>query len=241
VGGAWEQSTIGEVAETVTDGDHRPPKRASSGIPHATARNIKNRRIDLAECTYVTQEGFNQTRSRYEPRPGDLIVTCVGTIGRTAIVPGGLVFSADRNLAGIRLGPGARVDIRFLQVVLNAPQWQQQMRVVSGSTAQPHLYLRDLRALPLPVPPLLEQERILAEVDRQVSMLEHLQVDVDRATEYAALLRSSVLARALTGRLVPQDTSDAPASVLLERIRTERAAAGTPARNGRKRASAASS
>ncbi len=58
--------------------------------------------------------------TRSSPLAGDLIVTCVGTVGETAIVPEGITFSADRNLAGIRLVSKSIVN-RMLQYVLNSP------------------------------------------------------------------------------------------------------------------------
>jgi type I restriction enzyme S subunit len=82
-----------------------------------------------------------------------------------------------------------------------------------------------LRSQPLPVPPLPEQGRIVAEVERQMSFIEACERAVDAGLERSAALRRSVLKAAFEGRLVPQDPTDEPASVLLERIRAERAAA----------------
>lgn len=92
----WCWATVEEISEFVTDGDHNPPKRVPEGIPHLTARNIKNWSLNFDKCSFLTPDGFEQTRKRYEPMCRDLIVTCVGTLGETAIVPPGVVFSADR-------------------------------------------------------------------------------------------------------------------------------------------------
>src|SRR5581483_11570392 len=87
------------------------------------------------------------------------------------------------------------------------------------------LNLTTLKSFPVPAPPLAEQRRIVAEVERQLSLADAMAAEIDRALKRSAVLRRSILERAFGGRLVPQDPSDEPASALLERIRAERAAA----------------
>ena len=76
-----------------------------------------------------------------------------------------------------------------------------------------------------PLPPLVEQNRIVAEVERRLSVVQQAEATVEATLKRAERLRQSVLKRAFEGKLVPQDPSDEPASVLLERIRAEREAA----------------
>jgi type I restriction enzyme S subunit len=218
-------AAVSDLSEFVTDGDHNPPKRVPHGIPHLTARNVKRGTLILDGASFVSDEGFQQTRRRYDPREGDVIVTCVGTIGQTAVVPPGFVFSADRNLAAIR--PTDEIDPRYLRLVLAAPRTQRRMAVASGSTAQPHLYLRDLRSLTVPKPTIGEQQTSVTRVEEQLSMLNALRSATGRALSRSASLGRAVLEQAFRGELVPQDPNDEPASVLLERIAAERAAAET--------------
>jgi type I restriction enzyme S subunit len=89
------------------------------------------------------------------------------------------------------------------------------------------LNLTTLKAFPVPAPPLDEQRCIVARVEEQLSAIDALRAAIERAQKRSASLRRSVLERAFRGELVPQDPSDEPASVLLERIRAERAAAET--------------
>ena len=78
--------------------------------------------------------------------------------------------------------------------------------------------------LPIPLPPLDEQRRIVAEVEQRLSVIDEMRAAIESAQRRSAALRRSILERAFRGELVPQDPSDEPASVLLERIRAERAA-----------------
>jgi len=96
-----------------------------------------------------------------------------------------------------------------------------------------HLGQKALNEWLVPVPPPEEQARIVAEVERQLSDLAACERAVDAGLVRAAALRRAVLKAAFEGKLVPQDSSDEPASVLLERIRAERAAVPNRARRSR--------
>jgi type I restriction enzyme S subunit len=206
----WCWAMLESLAVLITDGDHNPPKRVAEGVPHLTAKHVKGWRITSDGCSFVSEGGFERTRARYEPFAGDLIVTCVGTVGEAAIVPEGLVFSADRNLAGIRVVREGVVP-EYLLFVLSSSTVQRLLHNLSGSTAQPHLYLGDLRKLLIPVPPKIEQERIAARAAEQVSCTERIVRDLDQARIRAVTLRQSILKWAFEGKLVEQDPNDLPA------------------------------
>ncbi len=231
----WCWATVEQLAQLVTDGDHNPPRRVSSGVPHLTAKHIKKWRILFEDCSFVSLEGFEQTRGRYEPCERDVIVTCVGTVGETAVVPAGCVFSADRNLAAIRLMPGG-VFPAFIMYLLSSPDIRQRVMTSSGATAQPHLYLGDLRALLVPVPPRPEQDRIVIEIERLLTLVDASEALVVADVKRSNRLRQAILRWAFEGRLVDQDPTDGPAERLLARIRAERAPASpkkTPGRQAR--------
>ena len=79
-----------------------------------------------------------------------------------------------------------------------------------------------VQALAVPLPPLSEQEEVVREVARRLSVIREVEAEVEANLKRAARLRQSILKRTFEGRLVPQDPSDEPASELLERIRAER-------------------
>ena len=77
----------------------------------------------------------------------------------------------------------------------------------------------------MPLPPVAEQRRIVAEVERRLSVVDDLGMAVAANLRRAAGLRQAILKRAFEGKLVAEDPSDEPAGALLERVRSERSAA----------------
>jgi type I restriction enzyme S subunit len=196
----WVEAALKAISALVTDGDHNPPKRVEAGIPHLTAKNIRDWRIDPTSCTSISTADATRVHRRYRPQAGDLIVTCVGTVGRTAIVPEAYEFSPDRNLAAVRPKTDC-VDVRYLQIVLEAPPYQAKLRGASGSTAQPHLYLGDLRALLIPLPPISEQVRISVEVDRVFSLISQTETVAENQLQRSERARAAILSSAFAGQL----------------------------------------
>ncbi|WP_244986758.1 restriction endonuclease subunit S [Mycobacterium marinum] len=201
--GTWQ--TLADISRLITDGDHNPPKRVLGGVPHVTAKGIRlDGTIDLTAGTYITEDGFEQTARRYRPLAGDVIVTCVGTIGRIAVVPEGVRFSADRNLAAIRVDED-KVIPAYVALALRGTASQLKMARASGSTAQPHLYLRDLRATTIRVPERTEQARILASAATYIDGIAALEGELAKTIRRADFLRRGLLSAAFSGRLTHED------------------------------------
>jgi type I restriction enzyme, S subunit len=101
----------------------------------------------------------------------------------------------------------------------------------TGSLIQ-HMFTSQLAGFTLPFPPLQEQQRIVAEVERRLSVVDELETQIEVNLKRAERLRQAILKRAFEGKLVPQNPNDEPASALLDRIRAEQ---GSTARNGSSR------
>ena len=93
------------------------------------------------------------------------------------------------------------------------------LKTAKTTTSQVNLTLAMCRMVPLPVPPKNEQAEIVAEVERRLTVLDALSQTLTAELKRAERLRQSILHRAFTGRLVPQDATDEPAAALLARLR----------------------
>jgi type I restriction enzyme S subunit len=154
------------------------------------------------------------------------------TRGQSAILD--VAATHNQNSAAIRLNR-ERCLPEWLFYVLMA-RYEETRRAGSGAQ-QPALNRARVQALQIPLPPLNEQRRVVPEVERQLSLADSLAAAIHAALARSAALRRAILERAFTGRLVSQDPSDEPASVLLERIKAKRAKAeGGTGRHPRRRA-----
>lgn len=116
-----------------------------------------------------------------------------------------------------------------LQSQIFETKWKEK---VSGSTV-PHINIGDIKMMALPLPPTLEQHRIVAEIERLLSIADVVGKTVGQSLTQAQRLRQSILKMAFEGRLVGQDASDEPADVLLERIKVEKMRTGNGTRKSK--------
>ena len=104
------------------------------------------------------------------------------------------------------------------------------LSALSDGSNVPQINHDDIQEMAVPLPPLTEQHRIVAEVERRLSVIDQAEATVEANLMRAKRLRQSILKQAFSGNLVHQDPNDEPASGLLERIRAEREAAQASAK-----------
>ncbi|WP_437733706.1 restriction endonuclease subunit S [Sorangium sp. So ce1335] len=212
----WVWSTVEQLATKVVDGVHKKPMYVAEGIPFVTVRNLTaGPGIDFARLQYVTRADHVEFSKRANPERGDLLISKDGTLGVVRRVDTELEFSIFVSVALVK--PSVRELSSYLELALASPQVQAQM--VPKGSGLVHIHLEDLRQDCIPLPPLAEQQRIVDEVDRLLSVVTETEKAVRAQLARAQRLRQSVLKHAFEGKLVPQDPHDEPASVLLERIR----------------------
>ncbi len=179
---------IADFCEFITDGDHNPPKRVARGIPHLVVAHIRDGIVDETDCTYISAADYRRVSKRYSPRGGDVLLSCVGSVGQSALVPPDYVFSADRSLAIYR--PDRSVLLpEFALWLLRSPPAQHYFRRVATGTAQLHLYLDDLRRQIVQVPSIDVQEvavQLLRQLEKRVDLVSH-RISRIRETRSAAL------------------------------------------------------
>ena len=147
--------SLKDVCSIIQDGEHATVKRVDEGHLFITARNIKtDHQIVLDTVTYVNDENFTRIRKRFSPQKGDILLTCAGTIGNSAIVPDLTPFVADRGLTMLRADEN-KVLSEYLHACIMSDFVQEQMR---HATALAHLYLNKINAIRIVVPPIEKQK-----------------------------------------------------------------------------------
>ena len=111
----------------------------------------------------------------------------------------------------------------FLEVALGSPQVVDGLDSIKSGINDSGLNLTQdrLRGLLVPFPTIAEQEAIVEAVEDQLSVVDYLEAEIDAKLNSALGLRQAILRHAFTGKLVPQDPNDEPASELLKRIAAE--------------------
>jgi len=167
----------------------------------------------------ITELGLDNSSTELHP-PGTVLLGMIGegkTRGQVAILD--IAATHNQNSAAIRVSE-ANLPPEYIYYFLTKEYERTRTRGSGGN--QPALNKSRVQSIPLPLPPLPEQRRIVAEVERRLSLIEALETAVARNLRRAERLRQSILKRAFAGRLVPQDPGDEPAAALLARVRAER-------------------
>jgi type I restriction enzyme, S subunit len=226
VKGPWPVKPLGDVATSFRYGTSVKCLLEAEGPAVLRIPNVRNRRIETSNLKYSTAPAG--ALGDCFVADGDLLfVRTNGSpdlIGRVGAFNDPAPFAFASYL--IRARPQRNVlDQQWATLVLSTPAARADIVDRAATTAgQYNLNLPALRALQIPLPPLDEQRRIVAEIEQRLSVIDAARAAIEAAQRRSAALRRSILERAFRGELVPQDPSDEPASVLLERIRAERAA-----------------
>ena len=195
----WKVYELQVLSECIVDCPHSTPKWIDEGIICLRTSNLTEGGWNWDDIRYVTEEDYKTRTSRSEIIPGDIILSREGTVGIAAIVPSGLQVCMGQRLVQIRPKHEV-VDSSFLLRVL---LWQlaptRINQLMRGSTSQ-HLNVRDLRSMSVCLPPIEEQRRIAAILDKADAVRRKRQEAI-RLTE--ELLRSQFLE--MFGELSDQD------------------------------------
>lgn len=195
-----------------------------SGSPYVKMNNVTmDGRVFFTDMVFV--ETTEDERERYSLVDGDLLFNTrnskelVGKVGIIRQAPAESVY--NNNLMRIRFD-GAALPA-FVCIQMCAGGFRSRMeKVKKATTSVAAVYSKDLFPLQLALPPLAEQEAIIEAVEDQLSVIEHLEADLEAKLKSAQALRQSILRHAFTGQLVPQDPNDEPAAELLKRIAAQR-------------------
>ena len=218
----WAWSRIRDIASV--KGGKRLPKGmsfSSCETSHAYIRvtDMKNHSVNTDDLKYITEEVFLQIKN-YTISKDDLYVTIAGTIGVTGEVPAELDgMNLTENAVKVT---GIQINKAFLCLVLQSEFVQQQFQDKTHQVAMPKLALERILSTLIPVCSITVQSGIVSKFGEVDSLINLIGEEKEVLTEAISMTKSKILDLAIRGQLVPQDPADEPASVLLDRIRTEK-------------------
>jgi type I restriction enzyme S subunit len=177
----------------------QPGESIPDGVLFVRVGDINNGKVDLTNLKRISVTIAAQY-PRTKLHGGELAITLVGAIGRTAIIPDSLAGGNTARAVGI-IPLTKQVNAHWVEIWFRNPAKNAEMDSKSHEVARKTLNLEDVRGASVALPPLAEQTRILAEVERRLSVAEELEAVVSANLQRATRLRQSILQKAFMGEL----------------------------------------
>ncbi len=215
--------TTGPFGTALKKNEHR-----STGIPVLGIENIGNGVFLRGNKIFVSEEKGKELES-FSVEANDIVISRSGTVGEICKVPDSFGKAyISTNLIRVSLNQRVINPDLFVYLFQSGSFVKEQVKNLCKGSSREFLNQTILSSLIFPLPGLDEQNQIVSEIDSRISMVEQLDQTITTALQQAEALRQSILKKAFSGQLVPQDPNDEPASVLLERIRAEQAVSDKP-------------
>ena len=213
----WCWSTLGKVCSKVVDGDHNPPpsERTPTEYLMISSKNVLDNTLDeLKDVRYLSKPVFEECNKRTSLERGDILLTTVGTLGRSCIYDGSRKIVLQRSVSVMT----PKISSDYVKCFFDSGYFQRYIENNARGTAQKGFYLNLLEATYLPIPPLNEQHLIVNKASSLLSELNRIEIEKDVLHNRINKAKNRILDLAIHGKLVPQDPSDEPAIELLKRI-----------------------
>ena len=206
-------------------GRQRSPKNRSKDYPtkYIRAANITEQGLDLGDV--LDMDFLPHELSAYRLEKGDLVLSeasgSAAQVGKPAIWDNQIPNCCFQNTV-IRHQPYCRDYAAYLLWLYRFFYVSGKFAQVAGGVGINHLSAFKFAQIALPLCALAEQQEIVRLLEERFAAIEQQEREINSALNQAEMLRQSILKKAFTGQLVPQDPRDEPASVLLDRIKAER-------------------
>lgn len=227
----WVWASLSQILCELRSGTAETSGRDLTAFPVLKSSAVRQGKIDFKALNYLKE---NQSRVQEDYlKVGDVLITrlsgSVEYVGCCAVVrdlPSIGVQYPDRIFRGT-ISPSLMWLGDFLVLCFQSSFVRKRLEAAAKSSAgHKRISLSDLHPLPIPIPPCTEIKEILCRVEEVLDRVNDGESAIEIGLKQSAAQRKNILKAAFSGQLVPQDPTDEPASVLLERIRAERAVRG---------------
>ena len=167
----WTICKLKDICSKLVDGDHNPPKGTKETTEYLmlSAQNIVNDNIVYTNgVRYLNHDAFETSDKRTKVMQGDLLITIVGTLGRSCVFSDNKKITLQRSVACLT----PLIYNHFLKYYMDSSSIQKYMTTNAKGTAQKGFYLNQLEQLPIMIPPLTEQQRIVARIEKIFARLD---------------------------------------------------------------------
>lgn len=160
----WPTVKLEDICAFIKDGTHQTPTYCDNGVIFLSSKNVTSGKIDWNNTKFIPHNLHEAIKGQHTPRINDILLAKNGTTGIAAIVDRDCTFSFYVSLAHIR--PLPTVHPQYLLFVINSDLCKKQFNAHLKGIGVPNLHLSDIRKTIIPLPPLAEQKRIAAILDK---------------------------------------------------------------------------
>jgi type I restriction enzyme S subunit len=221
---SWCWARLEDTVLLVVDCHNKTAPYESHGIPLVRTSNIRDGQFVWDDLRFVSQATYRYWSKRCVPESGDIVFTREAPMGEAAIIPKDKQICLGQRTMLIRTIESC-TSAKFILTVLLDPKFKERAADMAVGTGVKHFRVGDVSELLIPLAPTAEQTEIVRRVEQLFAFTDQLEGKIKTAQARVNHLTQSILAKAFSGELVPQDPNDEPASELLERIKAQRAAA----------------
>jgi len=169
----WVVKKLGEVCIYINDGTHHTPRYVNEGIPFYSVENVTS--DNFKHVKFITKEEHEELIKRCKPERGDILLTRIGSIGKTKLIDWDVNASIYVSLALLKIGDN--IDSRYLYMYTKSRQFSLDIENRSLMNAVPQkINMGDIHSVPISLPPDINEQvriaKILSDMDTEISTLE---------------------------------------------------------------------
>lgn len=217
---SWEWTRLCDITELIEDCPHSTAKDEGNGYPLIRTPNVGEGYLILDGVHRVSESVYNKRNARAVPQTDDIIYAREAPAGNAAVIKEDEIVCLGQRTVLIR--PFKEfVNSKLLTYFIISPHSRNSLiSTAVGSTAT-HVNLENIRPFCIPLPPLAEQEKIVEEIERSLTLIDELESNEGDLLKAIDQAKSKILDLAIHGKLVPQDPNDEPALDLLKNPKFE--------------------
>lgn len=198
----WEVVHLKQALKSFQDGTHGTYKNVDHGRVLLSAKNVTEQGLVIGENErIISEEDYSEIVSNGFPKKGDVLLCCVGTIGRCCIFVEPAPVAFQRSVTFLRTNK--RLLNKMLLFILKNQYVVTQLNLFAKTSAQSGVYMGDLVNFHIAVPPLLEQQMIVDYLDKKCSEIDNVISAQQKRIALLQELKQSVITHAVTKGLDP--------------------------------------